>query len=342
MDLQEFVFAELSEPKLKFSDYDVTIAGRRGAGKSTLAVEFFRGDCCIMDVEGGNKQVRGVYKKEPKTWKELKAIQKEWRKAIKAGYRPPFSVLLFDTQTKLSLMCDEYVLSSNGWEDFTQGEDGKNRWNARKSEYDSVMNGFKELGFQIVYICHGKDKEIKLRGQESYKQFVPDVSASFDYAVLGAVDFVFYLEKTRVKDTKGEFKEVRRLILQNDLDYDVKCRFPELPDEIIYEEAKDGVKEFFKAWDEAVNGEVHEEEPTEETPVFATMETTTTNDEDDDFEVVTTLEELQIEAVEIREKLLETMDRNEVVKVLKEHLGVANIGKCDNIEGLTSFIKAYK
>ena len=63
---------------------------------------------------------------------------------------------------------------------------------------------------------------------------------------------------------------------------------------------------------------------------------------DDDFEVVTTLEELQIEAVEIREKLLETMERNEVVKVLKEHLGVANIGKCDNIEGLTSFIKAYK
>ena len=86
--------------------------------------------------------------------------------------------------------------------------------NVRKQEYDTVMNGFKELGFQIVYICHGKDKEIKLRGQESYKQFVPDVSASFDYAVLGAVDFVFYLEKTRVKDASGESREVRRLILQ--------------------------------------------------------------------------------------------------------------------------------
>ena len=237
-------------------------------------------------------------------------------------------------------MCDEYVLSSNGWEDFTQGDDGKNRWNVRKQEYDTVMNGFKELGFKIVYICHGKDKEIKLRGQESYKQFVPDVSASFDYAVLGAVDFVFYLEKTRVKDASGESKEVRRLILQNDLDYDVKCRFPELPDEIIYEEAKDGVAEFFKAWDEAINGKAPVKETKPFTVEFATIEEEELDDEDD--EVTSTLEELQAEAIEVRDAMLETMDRNEVVKKLKEHLGMANIGKCDNIAGLKTFINTYK
>ena len=199
------------------------------------------------------------------------------------------------------------------------------------------MNGFKELGFKIVYICHGKDKEIKLRGQESYKQFVPDVSASFDYAVLGAVDFVFYLEKTRVKDASGESKEVRRLILQNDLDYDVKCRFPELPDEIIYEDAKDGVAEFFKAWDEAINGKA----PVKETKPF-TVEFATIEEEELDDEVTSTLEELQAEAIEVRDAMLETMDRNEVVKKLKEHLGMANIGKCDNIDGLKTFINTYK
>ena len=342
MDLQEFVFAELSEPLLKFSDYDVTIAGRRGAGKSTLAIEFFKDICCVMDVENGNKQLKGVYKKVPTSWKEIKLIQKSWKKAIKSGARPPFSVLIFDTQTKLSQMCDEYVLSTNGWEDFTQGEDGKNRWNVRKAEYDSVMNGFKELGFKIVYICHGKDKEIKLRGQEPYKQFVPDVSASFDYAVLGAVDFVFYLEKTRVVDASGESKEVRRLILQNNLDYDVKCRFPELPDEIIYEEAADGVKEFFNAWDEAVNKKSSgTPKKVEVAPVFAVKEGLSIDD-NEEYEITTTLEDLQGDAIKIRDVLLTEMERSDVIKLLKEHLGMANINKCEDIDKLKAFVDAFK
>ena len=339
MDLQNFVFAELSQPKLNFSDYDITIAGRRGAGKSTLAVEFFKDTCCIVDVEKGNKQARGVYKIEPNSWKDIKKTQKEWKKAIKSGARPPFTVLLFDTQTKLAQMCDDYVLSTNGWEDFTQGDDGVNRWNIRKAEYNTVMNGFKELGFKIVYICHGKDKQIKLRGQETYNQFVPEVSASFDYAVLGEVDFVFYLEKVRVKDAKGDSKEVRRLILQNDLDYDVKCRFPELPDEIIYEEARDGVKEFFHAWDVAINGKEDVKEVNVPKFDFASIEVVKDEDDEDDS---TLLEDLQNDAIKVRDTLLETMERNEVVEILKEHLGSAVVSKCDNIDKLKAFIKAFE
>ena len=344
MDLAEFCFAELSEPKVKFSDYDVTIAGRRGAGKSTLAIEFFKNECCVVDVEDGNKQLKGVYKVVPKSWKELKQLQRTWAKAIKAGHKPPFSVLLFDTQTKLALMCDEYVLNTNGWEDFTQGSDGVNRWNARKSEYDTTMNGFKNLGFKIVYICHGKDKEIRLRGQESYKQFVPDVGASFDYAVLGAVDFVFYLEKTRITGKDGNPKEVRRLILQNDLDYDVKCRFPELPDEIIYEEAKDGVKEFFKSWEHAVNGADYDDEEDTAPMEFAPKI------ESDDLGTLAevpaapkvSLEDAKDMAIEVRDALMASMDKPEVVSLLKDALGTPNISKCDDVDKLMKFVETYK
>ena len=357
MDLG-FVFAQKSQPKLNFHDYDITIAGRRGSGKSTLAIAFFRDVCCLIDVEDGNKQLDDVYKIVPRNWKEIKDLQKSWKKAIKEGHQPPFSVLLFDTQTKLALMCDDYVLKQNGWEDFTQGSDGVNRWNARKNEYDTVINGFKEMGFKIVFICHGKDKQIKLRGQEPYNQFVPDVGASFDYAVLGAVDFVFYLEKTRIENARGEKEEVRRLVLQNDLDYDVKCRFPELPDEIIYREAVEGVKAFHEAWEVAVNKktpskpqvEVAEvfvskpepapvkEEPVKETPVKSDPLPKSFDDEEDDLDI----DELRTQAIAVRDKLMTEMETDEVKAILREELGKIKIANVDDVEALKAFIAKHE
>ena len=351
LDLASFVFAELSKPKLNFSDYDTTIAGRSGSGKTTLALEMFKGQCCLVDVEKGGKSFSGVYKIEPNNWKDLLKLQKDWKKAIKAGHKPPFTVLIFDTQTKLSLMCDEYVLNNNGWEDFTQGKDGVNRWNVRKKEYETLMNSFKELGFKIVYICHGKDKNIKLRGQEEYKQFVPDVSTSFEYPVLGEVDFVFYLEKTRVKGADDKPKEVRRLILQNDLDYNVKCRFPELPDEIIYENVKEGVKAFFKAWDKAVN-DVEDGEDEEPVYVVASVEETVSKEtpkpepvvevESDPLPESFSLEDLQSKAIVIRDRLLEEKPQDEVRAILKEKLGKVKIANVEDVEALKAFIEEFE
>lgn len=354
LDLASFVFAELSKPKLNFSDYDTTIAGRSGSGKTTLALEMFKGQCCLVDVEKGGKSFSGVYKIEPNNWKDLLKVQKDWKKAIKAGHKPPFTVLIFDTQTKLSLMCDEYVLNNNGWEDFTQGKDGVNRWNVRKKEYETLMNSFKELGFKIVYICHGKDKNIKLRGQEEYKQFVPDVSASFEYPVLGEVDFVFYLEKTRIKGADDKPKEVRRLILQNDLDYNVKCRFPELPDEIIYENVKEGVGAFFKAWDKAVNDVEDDEVEVESGFAFASVVEEETVEESveetkpeikiesDPLPESFSLDELQSKAIAIRDELLEEKPQDEVKAILKEKLGKVKIANVTDVEVLKAFIKEFE
>lgn len=337
-DLMDFVFAEKSKPDLNFYDYDMTISGRRGAGKSTLAVELYKDNCCIVDVEDGNKQVEGVYKIKPTSWNELKKVQREWKRAIKAGNKPPFSVLLFDTQTKLQLMCQEYVLNENGWDDFTQGADGVNRWNVLKNEYTTLMNDFKNMGFKIVRICHGKDKQFRPRGQEPYNQYVADVGASFDYDVLGAVDFVFYLEKARVTDSDGNKKEVRRLVLQNDMDYDVKCRFPELPDEILYEEVEDGVKEFYKAWDEAVvhkSGKTKKQEAKTEKFEFASKQKEPEVESDK-------LEELHNKAVEVRDSMTATMERKEVAAAMKNVLGTTKISECDDVAKLNEFIDKYK
>lgn len=345
VNLQDFIFAETSKRKTNFYDYDTTIAGRRGSGKSTLAIELFKGHCCIVDVEKGNKYVDGVPKVEPNTWKELISLQKTWRKAMKQGAKPPFDVLLFDTQTKLALMCQEYVLDENDWEDFTQGSDGKNRWTVLKAEFNSVMEGFKELGFKVVYICHGKDKEFKPRNGEKYNQYVADVGATFDYQVLGSVDFIFYLEKNRVKDDKGNSKEVRRLILQNDVDYDVKCRFPELPDVIEYEEVEDGVAEFYSAWDSAVKG-VDVKKQAQNAFDFASS---TSNDEkevdnneseDKTEEDENKLESLQAKALAVRDVMLEDgMTRKEMAALLKEKFGTAKIKEVTDEGALSEFIK---
>lgn len=340
-----FVFAEVSKADVDFYDYDVTIAGKRGSGKTTLAIELYKDNCCLVDVEKGAKGIGGIYKIVPETWKELKNIQKKWSKAIKAGNKPPFSVLLFDTQTKLQLMCQEFVLDENGWEDFVQGSDNVNRWNVLKNEYVSVMDGFKALGFKIVRICHGKDKKFKPRGQEEYNQYAADVGATFDYDVLGAVDFVFYLEKTRITDDDGNKKEVRRLVMQNDMDYDVKCRFPELPDEIVYEEASLGVKAFFDAWDSAVNKKTSKtKQASDDSFVFPTKaETVDDEPKEETEEPIAEQEELSYEelvdkATEIRDKLLQEMERSEVINLLKDELGYAVISKCKDEDKLKSFI----
>lgn len=341
-DLMDFVFAEKTQADLDFYDYDITISGASGSGKTSLAIELFKDRCCVIDVENGAKAFSGVYKVVPKDWDELKKIQRDWAKAIKKGAKPPFDVLLFDTQTKLQLMCQEYVLEENDWEDFTQGSDGKNRWNVLKNEYATVMNEFRRLGFKIVRICHGKDKTFKPKNQESYNQYTSDVGASFDYDVIGSVDFVFYLEKLRVND-EGSTKEVRRLILQNDLNYGVKCRFPELPDEIIYEEVKDGVKAFYDAWDEAVairSGKA-KAKPKEEKIEFATKDEVVAVDTVEESKTEYSLEELQEKATEVRDTLLEEYDRTEVISILKENLGTAKITSCEDVDKLQAFVDLY-
>lgn len=341
-DLMDFVFAEKTQADLDFYDYDITISGASGSGKTSLAIELFKDRCCVIDVENGAKAFSGVYKVVPKDWDELKKIQRDWAKAIKKGVKPPFVVLLFDTQTKLQLMCQEYVLEENDWEDFTQGSDGKNRWNVLKNEYATVMNEFRRLGFKIVRICHGKDKTFKPKNQESYNQYTSDVGASFDYDVIGSVDFVFYLEKLRVND-EGSTKEVRRLILQNDLNYGVKCRFPELPDEIIYEEVKDGVKAFYDAWDEAVairSGKA-KDKPKEEKIEFAMKDEAVVADTVEEQKTEYSLEELQEKATEVRDTLLEEYDRTEVISILKENLGTAKITSCEDVDKLQAFVDLY-
>lgn len=343
-DLQEYVFAELSEPKLNFYDYNVSIIGRSGAGKSTLAVELFKDVCCIMDVEKGNKQVRGVPKKEPKDWKEIKAILKEWSDAIKKGFRPPFQVLLWDTQTKLAQMCEEYMKKTKGWKDFQMGADKVNRWSALKDEYSSVLNGFAQLGFKNVNILHGGDKEIKLRNQEPYQQFTAKVGATYEYSALGEPDFVFYLDLIRIEDEQGKPKTVRRLVLQNDADYFTKCRFPELPDDIIYEDYRKGVKAFYKAWDEAVNNKNEAVEEDETSYSFAS-----TNDnevieevvEDKVEEIVETIEELQEKAANIRDELFKTNTQKEVANILKKELGNIKVAEVTDKVKLIEFINKY-
>lgn len=345
----DFVFAELSTADLDFYDYDVTIAGKRGSGKTTLAIELYKNDCCLMDVEEGAKGIGGIYRKVPKSWKELGKIQKEWAKAIKSGVRPPFSVLLFDTQTKLQEMCQKHVLDENGWESFTQGDDGINRWNVLKTEYVNMMSGFRNLGFKIVRVCHGKDKVFKPRGQEQYNQYTADVGATFDYDVLGSVDFVFYLEKVRITDENGNKKEARRLVLQNDMDYDVKCRFPELPDEIIYEEVEDGVKMFYEEWDRAINKKSSTAKQIKTSKDFAKVEVIEEDDEDDIdgfvesslSEEEMSLDELREHAESVRDALLEEHSKADVIKMLKESLGTASISKCDDVEALEDFINNY-
>lgn len=320
------------------NDYSVTIYGKGGAGKSTFANALKRrlGDSASFFFEPRARGLGGIKAVECLKWENFPAYVGQLKTYAKKGIKVPFNNIVIDSVDSAYELCTNYIMEENEWTTLT-GDYG--------ARYSTVGNAFKEnirmlrqLGYIVTFATHETDEEAHDVHGTAFTRKVPVVSNQVKGMVLDQVDFIVYLDLINVTDDDGNLKEVRRLYFKNNPYAMLKVPLFGFPDYIEYEEVEDGVNKFLKAFDNAVMVT---------RAMYDNGEDTSSPNKDNELDVefvapvtqpVVDVEEVKAKAIEVRDKMLETMEKESVVAALKSALGTASIAKCDDVEKLNKFI----
>ena len=339
MDLLDLMSLEDNVVSDNINEYSITLYGQGGSGKSTFANALKRklGTSVSFFFEPRAKGLGGIKVVECPTWDVFLAYIKQLQKIKRSGNEAPFDNIIIDSSDSAYEKCAKYVMEENDW-DSLAGDYGA-RYNAVGNEFKMAINALRNLGFVVTFLTHEKTKEAHDVDNAAFEKSAPIVSNQIQDIVNDQVDFILYLEKVTISDDDGEKKEVRRLWLKNNPYMTLKTPLFGLPDYIEYEFVNEGVDKFIEAFNEGVRvtrqmydgGSV---EPPKTKP---------TKKVEPKVEVkIDSLEDLQEQATKVRDGLLKTMERPEVVSLLKEALGTANISKCDDTIKLQAFVDEYK
>ena len=347
MDLLDLMSLEDNIVSDDINDYSITLYGQGGSGKSTFANALKRklGTSVSFFFEPRAKGLGGIKVVECTSWEVFLAYIKQLQKIKKSGQQVPFDNIIIDSSDSAYDKCTTYVMEENDWE--TLAGDYGARYNEVGSEFKSAISALRTMGFVVTFLTHEKTKEAHDVDNAAFEKSAPIVSNQVQDIVNDQVDFILYLEKVTISDDNGDKKEVRRLWLKNNPYMILKTPLFGLPDYIEYEYVNEGVDKFIKAFNEGVkttrkmySGQSIVEEKKDKSKVVEekVVESIDINGESVDG---LTLEELQQEATNVRDRLLKTMERPEVVSLLKESLGTANISKCSDEEKLCNFLNEY-
>ena len=347
MDLLDLMSLEDNIVSDDINDYSITLYGQGGSGKSTFANALKRklGTSVSFFFEPRAKGLGGIKVVECTSWEVFLAYIKQLQKIKKSGQQVPFDNIIIDSSDSAYDKCTTYVMEENDWE--TLAGDYGARYTAVGSEFKSAISALRTMGFVVTFLTHEKTKEAHDVDNAAFEKSAPIVSNQVQDIVNDQVDFILYLEKVTISDDNGDKKEVRRLWLKNNPYMTLKTPLFGLPDYIEYEYVNEGVDKFIKAFNEGVkttrkmySGQSIVEEKKDKGKVVEekVVESIDINGESVDG---LTLEEVQQEATNVRDRLLKTMERAEVVSLLKESLGTANISKCSDKEKLYDFLKEY-
>lgn len=347
MDLLDLMSLEDNIVSNDINEYSITLYGQGGSGKSTFANALKRklGTSVSFFFEPRAKGLGGIKVVECTSWEVFLAYIKQLQKIKKSGQQAPFDNIIIDSSDSAYEKCAKYVMEENDWETLT-GDYGA-RYNAVGSEFKNAINTLRAMGFVVTFLTHEKTKEAHDVDNAAFEKSAPIVSNQIQDIVNDQVDFILYLEKVTISDDNGDKKEVRRLWLKNNPYMTLKTPLFGLPDYIEYEYVNEGVDKFIEAFNEGVKTtrKMYSGEPIEEPKKTKSkvVEPKVVESIDIDGENVDglTLEELQQEATNVRDRLLKTMERPEVVSLLKESLGTANISKCSDEEKLCDFLNEY-
>lgn len=339
------------------NEYSITLYGEGGSGKSTFANALKRrlGTSASFFFEPRAKGLGGIKVVECPTWDVFWGYIRQLRKLIKEGKTVPFDNIIIDSCDSAYEKCTRYMLEQHDeWNGTLQGDYGA-RYTAVGQEFKAAINTLREMGFIVTFLTHEKSKEDHDVNNSAFDKAIPIVAGQIQDIVNDHVDFIMYLQKVTISDDDGNKKEMRRLWLKNNPYMTLKTPLFGLPDYIDYEFVQEGVDKFIEAFNKGVettramydNGEDISNPNMENMKVveFASVKPTIVDDFDDEDELEddapVSLEDLQEKAITIRDSLLETMDRNDVISLLKDELGNANIKKCTDADKLMSFISKH-
>lgn len=347
MDLLDLMSLEDNIVSDDINDYSITLYGQGGSGKSTFANALKRklGTSVSFFFEPRAKGLGGIKVVECTSWEVFLAYIKQLQKIKKSGQQVPFDNIIIDSSDSAYDKCTTYVMEENDWE--TLAGDYGARYNAVGSEFKSAISTLRTMGFVVTFLTHEKTKEAHDVDNAAFEKSAPIVSNQVQDIVNDQVDFILYLEKVTISDDNGDKKEVRRLWLKNNPYMTLKTPLFGLPDYIEYEYVNEGVDKFIKAFNEGVkttrkmySGQSIVEAKKDKSNVVEPKVVESIDIDGGSVEGLT-LEELQQEATNVRDRLLKTMERPEVVSLLKESLGTANISKCSDEEKLCNFLNEY-
>lgn len=338
------------------NEYSITLYGEGGSGKSTFANALKRklGSSASFFFEPRAKGLGGIKVVECPTWGVFLSYIRQLKKLSKEGKSVPFNNIIIDSCDSAYARCTKYVMEENDW-DTLQGDYGS-RYTAVGTSFKDAINELRNLGFIVTFLTHETSTEAHDVNNAAFEKAVPIVSNQIKDIVNDQVDFILYLSKVTVTDDDGNKKEMRRLWFKNNPYMALKTPLFGMPDYIEYEYVNEGVDKFIEAFNKGVkitrdmhdNGEDISNPNFENELVVEFVSPKVGNDIDDDFveeandSSELSLEELHNKAIEIRDTLLNTMEREEVIALLNEKLGTAAIKKCKDIDKLKDFVSSYK
>lgn len=333
------------------NEYSITLYGEGGSGKSTFANALKRrlGSSASFFFEPRAKGLGGIKVVQCNTWNTFLAYVKQLKQLAKAGTKVPFDNIIIDSVDSAYEKCTKYVMEENDWETL-QGDYGA-RYTTVGNEFKNAIEELRNMGFIVTFLTHEKAKEDHDVNGAAFEKATPIVPSQIQSLVNDQVDMIFYLSKITIATEDGDKKEMRRLWLKNNPYMALKTPLFGLPDYIDYENVNEGVDQFIAAFDKAVQitRDMHDKgidvstaNAENEKPVEFTQPKTTTFDEDDfeeeEDEDVVDIEAVKERAIEVRDAMMESMEKAEVVAALKSALGTASISKCNDVEKLNKFI----
>lgn len=331
------------------NEYSITLYGEGGSGKSTFANALKRklGNSASFFFEPRARGLGGIKVVECPNWDTFLAYIKQLRKLQKDGKPVPFDNIIIDSCDSAYDKCTRYVMEENDWETL-QGDYGA-RYTAVGSEFKNAISELRNMGFIVTFLTHEKSEEAHDINDAAFDRAIPIIAGQIQDIVNDHVDFIMYLQKVTVTDDDGNKKEMRRLWLKNNPYIKLKTPLFGLPDYIDYEYVTEGVDKFISAFNKAVEVTRAMYESGEDVGSpnddnmkqveFIAPKVTDFDEEDSDDIPTISLDDLQDKAVVVRDKLMETMEKSEVVALLKKYLGTASITKCLDADKLEAFIK---
>lgn len=197
--------------------------GEQGTWKTTVASHFPKPLICGFEI--GYQFIDNVRAIPMNSWSDMKDL---FRQLKSQQAKDTYDTIVFDTISGAYQMCYKYVLGQFGVDNPSDVPFGQG-WRKIREEF-SIIKEISKLGYCLVFIAHGKEKEIvDSRTKESSVKVSIDLDSSALNTVSELVDFVLYVRKEA--DENGNEQVYAYSSLPN---IETKRRMPEFPARMLF------------------------------------------------------------------------------------------------------------
>lgn len=354
-----------NQPKANLEEYFLTLYGKSKAGKTTfirdLIEERYDGDfskAVLLGAEVGYKTLTGIHAlsitgfdypevmrdddedadEEDAQYGFIEVIDELIENKRDLSYR----LVVIDTLTALERYANKYVVERQSIEDGKMYSSvGDIPWGRG---YDAVaeaiyeqIDRLKKNGFGVIVICHDKQKTKKTQANEEYNYTTINANGKVADIIFKEADLIIYADLVISKDGEGNVKTDRRLLFRSNGDVECGARFKNVPEytdftPVAFIEAfENAVLSAYDNDEDAVKAKIEEENK------HAEMK------REEDVTLPATPKELIDELMELQKSHFNEGDKKkELLSLCKEHLGMANYTKSEDIVALQLVIDKLK